>query len=138
MEAVTHRGIDARLCGEAVELGPGLARVRLATLPEMGADELGLLHGGFLFGLADYAAMLAVNRPTVVLGAAEVRFHLPVRAGEVLEASARIESEAGKKKFVRVAVERRGDAGVVFTGLFTCFTPERHVLAPPAAAGERP
>jgi len=132
MQAVTHRGIDGRLCGEPIEIEPGVARVRLETLPEMGADEHGLLHGGFLFGLADYAAMLAVNRPTVVLGAAEVRFHLPVRAGEVLEASARIESEVGKKKFVRVEVERAGagGGGVVFTGTFTCFTPEGHVLDP--------
>ena len=126
MEAATHRAIDARLCGEPVELAPGRARVRLQTLPEMRVDEHGLLHGGFLFGLADYAAMLAVNTPTVVLGAADIRFHHPVRAGEVLEARAQVEQETGRKRFVRVEVERGGE--VVCSGLFTCFAPERHVL----------
>jgi acyl-coenzyme A thioesterase PaaI-like protein len=44
----------------------------------MAADQRGLVHGGFTFGLADYAAMVAVNDPNVVLGAAEVRFLAPV------------------------------------------------------------
>lgn len=32
----------------------------------MAADEYRLVHGGFIFGLADYAVMLAINEPTVV------------------------------------------------------------------------
>jgi acyl-coenzyme A thioesterase PaaI-like protein len=48
----------------------------------MVVDAHGLVHGGFVFGLADYAAMLAVNDPNVVLGAAEARFLKPVRRGD--------------------------------------------------------
>jgi len=100
--------------------------VALLTTPEMAADEAGLVHGGFVFGLADHAAMLAVNLPTVVLGSAEVRFHRPVAVGERLTAEARLEETAGRKRLVAVEVLRAGEA--VFSGRFTCLVPERHVL----------
>jgi len=123
---LTHLGIDPRLVGTPLEIAEGAAVVALVTLPEMAADELGLVHGGFIFGLADYAAMLAVNHPNVVLGGSEVRFLKPVVAGERVVASAVVEETAGKKIRVRVSV-RRGEEEVL-TGSFLCFVPERHVL----------
>lgn len=128
MDIATHQGIDASLCGKAVELEPGKSRVVLTTLDSMKSDDSGLVHGGFVFGLADYAAMLAVNLPTVVLGAADCRFLKPVRAGQVLEAVAVLEPVQDRKHFVGVEVLLDGEA--VFTGRFTCFVPKEHVLAP--------
>jgi acyl-coenzyme A thioesterase PaaI-like protein len=126
MQPRTHLAIDPRLVGTALELAEGSAQVVLVTLPEMAADERGLVHGGFVFGLADYAAMLAANHPNVVLGSSEVRFLQPVLVGERLVANAVVEETAGKKIRVR-AVVRRGEEEVL-TGSFLCFTPERHVL----------
>jgi uncharacterized protein (TIGR00369 family) len=126
MPSQTHRAIDPRLVGTPLDLAEGTAQVVLVTVPEMAADERGLVHGGFVFGLADYAAMLAVNHPNVVLGGSEVRFLKPVVVGERLVASARVE-ERGAKKIRVQAVVRRGEEEVL-TGSFTCFTPERHVL----------
>jgi acyl-coenzyme A thioesterase PaaI-like protein len=122
----THLKIDPHLVGTPLDLGEGSASVVLVTTPGMAADERGLVHGGFVFGLADYAAMLAVNDPNVVLGAADTRFLKPVRAGEGLEARARIEETNGRKSKVQVEVLRDGEA--VMTGTFTCFTLDRHVL----------
>lgn len=102
--------------------------MRLVTVPEMAADERGLVHGGFVFGAADYAAMLAVNDPHVVLGAAEVRFLEPVEVGDSLVLEARTESVEGRKHRVEV-MARRGEESVM-TGTFTCFVLDRHVLAP--------
>jgi acyl-coenzyme A thioesterase PaaI-like protein len=124
--ANTHRAIDPRLVGEPVELAAGSATAALATLPEMAADERGLVHGGFVFGLADYAAMLAVNDPNVVLGSADVRFSKPVRVGEKLTAHAAIEETEGRRSKVRVEVARDGE--VVMAGTFVCFTLDKHVL----------
>lgn len=121
----THLRISARLVGEPVEIAPGRAVARLRTQPEMCADERGLVHGGFTFGLADYAAMLAVNDPNVVLGAAQTRFLGPVVCGEELEATARVVEEKGKKRIVECVVS---NGKVVFEGTFTCFVLERHVL----------
>jgi len=92
----------------------------------MAADDKGLVHGGFIFGLADYAAMLAVNDPNVVLGAAEVRFLQPVRIGAILSAMAEVATIDGKKHTVTVAVSE-GDQ-TIFQGTFTCFVLTRHVL----------
>ncbi|SMP14175.1 Thioesterase superfamily [Desulfurobacterium pacificum] len=126
MEIKTHEKIDKRLCGEPVKLEEGRAEVKLKTVPEMAADEKGLVHGGFVFGQADYAAMLAVNHPNVVLGAANVKFLKPVKVGDILLAKAQVVKEEGKKRIVDVVVERDGEA--VFEGEFTCFVLPVHVL----------
>jgi acyl-coenzyme A thioesterase PaaI-like protein len=157
----THLAIDRRLCGEpldAQDTAEGTARVGLTTVPEMAADEAGLVHGGFVFGLADYAAMLAVNHPNVVLGSAAVRFLRPVAVGERLVAEARREETSGRRSRVTVEVRRAGSAGdaagaggtagpvgtagadpdaggggeAVMSGEFICLTLDRHVLQPPA------
>ena len=135
MEPRTHLAIDAAWCGTPVELREGSAEVELLTLPAMAADAHGLVHGGFIFGLADYAAMLAVNEPNVVLAAAEVTFLQPVRVGERLRAIAAVGDVEGHKYRVHCAV--RGTAGDVLHGRFTCVVTRRHVLEPrPEAAPE--
>jgi acyl-coenzyme A thioesterase PaaI-like protein len=131
----THLAIDRRLCGEPLEIAEGSAAVAWTALPEMAADERGLVHGGFVFGLADYAAMLAVNHPNVVLGSAEVRFLKPVTVGERLVARAEVEETDGRKSRVRVEV-RRGEEEVM-SGSFSCFTLERHVLDGALERGDR-
>jgi len=101
--------------------------VELLTIPSMAVDESGLVHGGYVFGLADYAAMIAVNHPNVVLGSSDVKFLKPVRVGETVIATASAEARQGKKQIVTVSVTRNDD--VVFSGSFTCFVLDKHVLA---------
>jgi len=122
----THDKIDQQLCGRPVHIKDGNSRVELVTIPEMAADGIGLVHGGFVFGLADYAAMLAVNHPNVVLGSAAVKFLQPVKVGDILVAAASVETVNGKKQVVDVLVQN-GDISV-FSGSFTCFVLETHVL----------
>jgi acyl-coenzyme A thioesterase PaaI-like protein len=129
----THQRLDSALCGRPVHLAGGESLVELTTTEAMRADEEGLVHGGFVFGLADHAAMLAVDEPTVVLAAAEVRFTAPVVVGERLEASAEVEWSEGKRRRVAVTVRRAAAAGEsggapVLTGSFECYVPERHIL----------
>ena len=85
-----------------------------------------MVHGGFVFGLADHAAMLAVNHPNVVLGSASVKFLMPVQPDSILVAYGKVISTDGKKQEVHVKVMR--DEEVVFDGLFICFTLKEHVL----------
>jgi acyl-coenzyme A thioesterase PaaI-like protein len=126
MQPNTHLAMSARLCGTPVSLEASAAEVELVTREEMAADSRGLVHGGFVFGLADYAAMLAINEPNVVLGAAEVRFLAPVLVGETLRARARSAPPEGKKLRVTVEVVRGQEP--VFSGSFVCFVPAQHVL----------
>lgn len=126
MQPNTHLGINASLCGVPESLAEGTATVRLTTTADMGADDRGLVHGGFVFGLADYAAMLAVNDPNVVLGAAETRFLAPVRVGEDVVAVARRTSVERRKHMIEVEVRVGED--VVMSGVFTTFVLGKHVL----------
>ena len=122
----THLAIDRRLVGEPLELGEGTARAALTLLPEMAADDRGLVHGGFAFGLADYAAMLAVNHPLVVLASSSMKFLAPTRVGERLVAEARVIEETGRRR--RIGVEVRREEEVVASGEFLAVVPDRHVL----------
>lgn len=126
MKILTHLGISPRLVGEGSVVAVGRASASLTALAEMAADAQGLVHGGFVFGLADYAAMLAVNDPYVVLGAADCRFLAPVRVGETLVAEAVAQETLGKKRRVECIV-RIGEKEV-FSANFTCFVLARHVL----------
>lgn len=92
----------------------------------MVVDAQGLVHGGFIFGLADYAAMLAVNDPYVVLGSAQARFLKPVRRGDRVIARAETIETRGRKHEVHVEAVVGPEA--VFEGTFTCIVLERHVL----------
>ena len=123
---LTHQGISPTLVGVPAELSDGKAVVSLTTDATMVADSYGLVHGGFIFGLADYAAMLAVNEPTVVLGAAQTRFLAPVTLGDVAVATAVLISSE-KNKYQVECMVKVGDKAV-FTGEFTCFVLEKHVL----------
>jgi acyl-coenzyme A thioesterase PaaI-like protein len=128
MEPRTHLAASPLLVGTPRSLSEGAAEAGLQTTDEMAVDPWDLVHGGFVFGLADYAAMLAVNDPFVVLGAADCRFVAPVRVGEYVIAVARVIAEKGKQRLVETTASV-GDKRV-FQATFTCFVLEHHVLAP--------
>jgi uncharacterized protein (TIGR00369 family) len=128
LQIATHQSINQSWCGRPVEVTQGYSRVELTTSPAMAVDASGLVHGGFIFGLADYAAMIAVNHPNVVLGAADVKFLKPVKAGALVVAEARVKEVQGKKHWVSVSATQREET--VFQGMFTCFVLERHILTP--------
>lgn len=126
MEVKTHKLINKDLVGEVIELGEGYSRVWLKTRNEMICDEYGLIHGGFIFGLADYAAMLAVNHENVVLAGASVKFIRPVKLNSEMIAEAKV-VEVSDRSYV-VSVEVFVDELKVFEGKFKCVVPEKHVL----------
>lgn len=127
MDIITHKNISQELCGKPLEVEQGFSRVELTTSGQMTADDMGLVHGGFIFGLADYAAMIAVNDPNVVLGASNVKFLKPVKVNEKVLAEARVSEQKGKKYQVDVSVFCNDVK--VFEGEFTCFVLDKHVLA---------
>lgn len=122
----THKLASKELVGEAMEVKEKEAKVRLKALKEMAVDERGLIHGGFTFGLADLAAMVAVNHPNVVLGKAEVKFTKPVKVGDEIVAHAKVVEVKGKKNVVEVVAKIQEN--VVLEGTFYCFVLDKHVL----------
>ncbi len=127
MDLKTHRKVSPRLVGRLVSLQEGVEAVaELETGDEMAVDEHGLVHGGFTFSLADYAAMIAVNHPNVVLGGADCRFVAPVKAGETMVARASVKGVEGRRRDVEVEVSVGKKR--VFEGIFKCYVLDKHVF----------
>jgi uncharacterized protein (TIGR00369 family) len=118
--------IDETLSGKAIEIAKGQSKVRLNTTSKMIADKRGLIHGGFIFSLADYCAMLTVNHPNVVLSKSSFKFIKPVRKGDIIIAVGKIIDEKGKKIDVHVDVKRENQ--LIGMGTFNCFIPKKHIL----------
>ena len=127
MKVKTHEKVNIHLVGRPISIKDDEeAVVELKADWDMAVDERRLIHGGFTFGLADYAAMLAVNHPNVVLGASRVRFLAPVRSNDVMVARALVVKREGKRRDVEVNVSV-GDKEVL-TGNMTCYILSKHVL----------
>jgi uncharacterized protein (TIGR00369 family) len=122
----THRKINEDLCGTPQLLNEGYSRIKLVTSKDMIVDDHGLIHGGFTFALADYAAMLAVNHPNVVLVSADVKFIKPVVLNETLIAEGNVTNSSGKRKEVIVTVKKKEEK--VFEGIFQCYITKDHIL----------
>jgi acyl-coenzyme A thioesterase PaaI-like protein len=122
----THERINTVYSGEITKLDAGYAKVQLETIEAMRADEMGLVHGGFIFSAADFAAMAAVNEPNVVLASSNCLFLAPVRVGDRLTFEATEHQKEGRKRNVTV----RGYVHEikVFEGEFKTVVTERHVL----------
>ncbi len=122
----THEDVNHDLSGSVEKLEVGYAKVNLVTLEEMRADKHGLVHGGFIFSAADFAAMAAVNERNVVLVASECQFLSPVRVGDEVVFEAKVRHKEGRKRNVNV------QAFVfdikVFEGEFKTVVTENHVL----------
>jgi acyl-CoA thioesterase len=122
----THLMIDRTLSGDLEKLEKGYAKVRLLTSEDMRADSVGLVHGGFIFSAADFAAMAAVNEPNVVLAGSNCQFLAPVRVGDEVIFEAHVRHSEARKRNVTVTAYSYDVK--VFTAEFKTVVTEKHVL----------
>ncbi len=122
----THDLINSRYSGDLEMLKDGYARVRLVTNDDMRVDSYGLVHGGFIFCAADFAALAAVNDANVVLSACSADFLSPVRVGDEVVFEADVRYKDGRKREVHVigsVLEIK-----VFEAILKTVVLEKHVL----------
>ena len=122
----THERINRELSGEIQKMEVGYVELELRTVPEMLADDQGLIHGGFIFSAADYAAMAAVNERNVVLVACDSQFLSPVKLGDIVSVIAKVRHKEGSKRNVHVTAHLLDIK--VFDGEFKTVVTDRHVL----------
>ena len=122
----THQKVNSDFSCEIIVMERGYVEVRLTTTAEMLADEVGLIHGGFIFSAADYAAMAAVNEKNVVLVASDCQFLSPVKFHDEVNIIARVRHKEGRKR--NVHVEGFVLDIKVFEGEFKTVVTDRHVL----------
>lgn len=96
---------SAMLGMQAVEVGPGRARVSMLVRPDM-VNGHDLCHGGVIASLADSAFALACNShgPVTVAAGFSIDFLQPGRLGQVLHAEAREVSRRGRSGIYDVTV----------------------------------
>jgi len=124
----THLLASERLVGKAEIIETGrYAEVSISVNEDMIVDDKGLVHGGFTFSLADYAAMVAVNHPYVVLASSNVKFLKPAVRGDRLVAKAHVIEKEDKKSKVMCEVFNQ-NREKVFQGEFFCISLKTHVL----------
>ena len=122
----THERVNHDFSGEIMSLELGKVELKLETIAEMVADEEGLIHGGFIFSAADYAAMAVVNERNVVLVASDCQFLSPVKYGDIVNFTAKVRHKEGRKRNVHVTGHVLDIK--VFEGEFKTVVTERHVL----------
>lgn len=111
---------------ELVAAGDGRATVRMTVTPAM-VNGHAVAHGGYVFLLADTAFACACNShgPVTVAAGADISFLRPVRAGDVLEASAAERATSGRSGVYDVTVTRGGDVVAEFRGRSRTISPGR-------------
>ncbi len=122
----THTKINKYLCGEIIEHSEIKVLLRFETNEDMVVDDYGLIHGGFIFGAADFAAMSVVNEKNVVLVASDSEFLSPVKLGDIVTFTAILRQTEGRKRNVDVKAFVHDIK--VFEGEFKTVITERHVL----------
>jgi acyl-CoA thioesterase len=102
---------------ELLQAGDGDAVVRMRVTDDM-VNGHGIVHGGYVFMVADTAFACACNShgPVALAADAAITFLRPTRSGTVLEASARELSTSGRSGVYDVTVRCDGDVVAEFRG----------------------
>ena len=89
-------------------------------------DDLGLIHSGFIFGAADYAAAVAVNEPNVVIIGSRSKFLAPAKIDDLIEFEAKAKFEDSRKREIKVSGFINDIK--VYEGLFQAVVLEQHIF----------
>jgi acyl-coenzyme A thioesterase PaaI-like protein len=127
MQLNTHLKLNSEINGKVIELGKGYAKVEQLTTELMVADDQGLVHGGFTFCAADFAAMACINDPYVVLAKGDTKFLAPIKVGQTVIYEAKLLENEGRKSLVEVLAIV--EENIVFKGIFHTVTLDKHILS---------
>lgn len=119
--------INQNIVGFLEEIEEDGALVRLNCTEEMVADQKGLIHSGFLFSSASYAALTAVNEKNAVIAVSKANFLSPLKLGDVVDFRARAFQNTGRKRVVEVIGTLRQNK--VFEAEFSIVILDRHILS---------
>lgn len=122
----THQKIKNIYVGTLSLLSKNQSKVVLQTTNEMAVDEFGLIHNGFIFGAAEYAAVAAVNEEFIVIIGCRSKFFAPAKAGDIITFEAKGRFEEARKREIKV-LGLINDIKV-FEGIFQAVLLEHHIL----------
>lgn len=102
---------------EIVDIGPGRATITMTVKPEM-VNGQRIVHGGFIFTLADSTFAFACNshNDRAVAAQGAITFIRPGKLGDILVATAREVSRSGRSGIYDVQVTANGGVIAEFRG----------------------
>lgn len=121
-----HKRSNKTYVGKIVALEKNYSKVNFTTTNDMITDELGLVHSGFIFSSADYAASVAINEENTVIIGSKVSFLAPAKNGDIVEFEARVKFEDLRKREIDV-MGKINDIKV-FQGTFYAVVLEKHIF----------
>jgi len=122
----THTKVRSNLIGTIISLEKSKSKTTLQTTDEMKVDNLGLIHSGFIYGGAEYAAVVAVNEENLVVISSKVKFLAPAKSGDLIEFKAIAKFEDSRKREIKVVGEINEIK--IFEGFFQAILLENHIL----------
>ncbi|NOX15628.1 MAG: PaaI family thioesterase [Epsilonproteobacteria bacterium] len=125
-DLLTHTKVRSSLIGNIISLEHSKSKTTLQTTEEMTVDKLGLIHNGFIFGAAEYAAAIAVNEENLVIISSKVKFLAPAKDGDLIEFIAMAKFEDSRKREIKVIGEINEIK--IFEGIFQAVLLENHIL----------
>lgn len=102
---------------EVADAADGRATARMPVREDM-VNGHGIVHGAFIFAVADTAFACACNShgPVTVAAAVDITFVAPARAGDLLEARAEERTRFGRSGIYDVTIRRGADVVAEFRG----------------------
>lgn len=125
-ELKTHRDLKPRYSGIITDLKKGYSKVQLTTTSDMTLDQEGLIHSGFVYLAADYAASVAINEENLIVIGSKIGFYAPAKLGDIIEFEAKSRFEDTKKREVQV-IGKISDIKV-FEGTFQLVILDDHIF----------
>lgn len=122
----THQKVNKEYCGVLDSLKMGYAKVVLMTNVDMQTGDYDMVHSGFIFSSANYAAMCAINDENTVVVSNKAQFLSPVRVGDELIFEAMVRHKEGKRRSIKVKGYTSGVK--ILECEFSTVTLERHPL----------
>lgn len=97
IELQTCTALKSELCGSIIKMTYEEVMTKFVPTKQMISDESNLIHSGFIFNAANYAAMCLVNQPHAITIGAEVEFLAPVEFEQEMMFLATIKQSNAKK-----------------------------------------
>ena len=126
-QLIGYNKVNESFAGTLEEFKDGYARVYFVATNDMIADYKNMIHYAFIFGAANYAAMAAVNKRTMVLVTSKTNFLAPIAVNDEIIFEAKSHQKDTKKRNVHVV-------GIfnqvkVFEGEFIILILDKHPLS---------
>jgi len=107
----------AEIIGELIDLELNKSGISiLETDRSQAFERTQIIKGHFIFAMAESLAMAVIDANVAITGVANIKYRVPVLAGQKLVAKAKVSRVRGDEYFVHVMIHVKDD--VVFRGKF--------------------